>query len=260
MVNASHDERLAQQRAMERDLAAIEASFTKSLIKEKNRAIDALVQDYIRTRRVNEDMTLITHITNMQGIFRKHIGDVIRKHGRATINSLQSGKKHYQKFVDEFAQFFFSLETYWMANFGANRARLTSETTRDDVQRVLLLAQDEGLDNREIVKKLLGVKELSRFRAETIARTESHNAAIFASERSAEKIQSDAGVTLLKFWSPKLDERTRISHAFMIDSEGIPLDGMFVVGGERLKRPGDPNGSASNTINCRCALYYKEKE
>jgi hypothetical protein len=29
----------------------------------------------------------------------------------------------------------------------------------------------------------------------------------------------------------------------------------FVVGGEELMYPRDPNGSAENTINCSCLLY-----
>ena len=34
--------------------------------------------------------------------------------------------------------------------------------------------------------------------------------------------------------------------------EGIPVDQPFVLGGDFLMYPGDPNGSAANIINCRC--------
>ncbi len=38
---------------------------------------------------------------------------------------------------------------------------------------------------------------------------------------------------------------------------GIAMEGKFIVQGERLDRPKDPMGSASNVINCRCVHVYE---
>ncbi len=67
-------------------------------------------------------------------------------------------------------------------------------------------------------------------------------------------------MTMLKAWSPTLDDRTRPEHAAMDGSEPIGMDELFDVGGEMLDRPGDPAGSPENTISCRCVCTYSEAE
>lgn len=54
-----------------------------------------------------------------------------------------------------------------------------------------------------------------------------------------------------KTWTAILDTKTRASHA-AADSQKVTIDESFQVGGESLKYPRDPNGSAGNVINCRC--------
>lgn len=48
-----------------------------------------------------------------------------------------------------------------------------------------------------------------------------------------------------------LDNRTREDHA-AADGQRVPVGTAFDVGGEPLMFPGDPAGSAAQTINCRC--------
>ena len=64
-----------------------------------------------------------------------------------------------------------------------------------------------------------------------------------------------------KEWLATGDNRTRAAHmaAWGRYTEGgtpgpIPMDQPFIVDGEALMYPGDPNGSPGNTINCRCTL------
>ena len=40
----------------------------------------------------------------------------------------------------------------------------------------------------------------------------------------------------------------------------IALDAAFIVDGEALQYPGDPNGSSGNVINCLCATYPEVRE
>jgi hypothetical protein len=54
-----------------------------------------------------------------------------------------------------------------------------------------------------------------------------------------------------KTWRAILDSKTRSSHA-EADSQEIGVNDLYNVGGEQLRMPRDPNGSAGNTINCRC--------
>lgn len=59
-----------------------------------------------------------------------------------------------------------------------------------------------------------------------------------------------------KLWIATLDGRTRITHASLHGSK-VPYYESFNVGGERLRYPRDPNGSAENVANCRCFLIYE---
>lgn len=52
-------------------------------------------------------------------------------------------------------------------------------------------------------------------------------------------------------WLATIDRRVRLAHA-NADLQRVALGQPFLVGGEQLKAPGDPNGSAENVINCRC--------
>ena len=57
-------------------------------------------------------------------------------------------------------------------------------------------------------------------------------------------------------WVANFDERTRPAHLAASGQEKRPEDS-FLVAGEYLRYPGDPNGSAGNIINCRCSKVVK---
>ena len=68
---------------------------------------------------------------------------------------------------------------------------------------------------------------------------------------------------MVKNWNADLDSKTRMAHAeadFTYKYSPIPVGGLFSVGGEDLKYPRDPNGSARNVINCRCESLYFAKD
>lgn len=59
----------------------------------------------------------------------------------------------------------------------------------------------------------------------------------------------------MKQWRTMKDERVRETHV-AVDDEEIPIADYFVVGDSLMQYPGDPNGSPSETVNCRCALSF----
>lgn len=93
------------------------------------------------------------------------------------------------------------------------------------------------------------------WRAEAIVRTEVGRAFSVASQSELER-GARAGVKVRKYWLTAGDERVREAHRRAGEEYGpdssIPHDEAFIVDGERLLFPGDPNGSPGNTINCRC--------
>lgn len=96
-------------------------------------------------------------------------------------------------------------------------------------------------------------------RAETIVRTEVNRVFALATQdrmTAAEQALKKTGERLGKYWLTAADERVRDAHrkagSAYVKSRAIQAGDAFVVDGEELMYPGDPNGSAANTINCRC--------
>lgn len=86
-------------------------------------------------------------------------------------------------------------------------------------------------------------------RAETIARTEVISAFNGASWLAAAQAPPD--VVGGQQWIATRDGRTRPEHADA-DGQTVGVDEPFDIDGEPLMYPGDPNGSAAMTVNCRC--------
>jgi hypothetical protein len=63
-------------------------------------------------------------------------------------------------------------------------------------------------------------------------------------------------VNVVKSWQAILDSRTRATHV-AADNQEVRVNESFIVGGESLKMPRDPNGSAGNIINCRCISDFE---
>ena len=127
------------------------------------------------------------------------------------------------------------------------------DTTRKRLAKVIDRSYNDGLSTEAtgtaLRNTLIG---MGVYRANLIARTETHRVASFANEAVAESM----GIAnTQKEWVAIQDERTRIAHS-VASGQKVPLEASFVVGGELLKYPGDPRGSAGNTINCRCAAIY----
>jgi hypothetical protein len=93
---------------------------------------------------------------------------------------------------------------------------------------------------------------ISQWQAERIVRTESTNAANFATLQSAES--AFPGQNKIKEWIASFDDRVRDTHAEAGASMPIKSDEYFMVGGNSMMYPGDPSGGAAEVVNCRCSM------
>jgi uncharacterized protein with gpF-like domain len=108
-----------------------------------------------------------------------------------------------------------------------------------------------GLSEKEIAKAIRNMAPgKSASRAQTIARTEVHGAAMFTAQVSAES----TGIDFRREWVSSDSERSREAHQ-NVDGP-VSMSEPFIVGGEALMYPGDPNGSPGNVINCRCVVTF----
>lgn len=123
-------------------------------------------------------------------------------------------------------------------------------TTKAWLKVQVRVALEEGttFDSLSSAIRSLG-PEYSKRRAYTISRTEVIGASNYGSQVAA----SVSGVTQTKTWVSSRDSRVRSKHQTM-DGERRPINQPYSNG---LMFPGDPQGSASQVIQCRCVEMYE---
>jgi len=249
---------IAEQQRQDRLMAAIERPFRLAVIKEKNRFIEEVAKDFYRIRRISDD-EFAMHKVKMENIFLVYYGRAMRTFSIYVERQVLKQQKNAHIYLETKADFWEFMLNQWVSSRGGQEARQTASTTRRDIMDSVqsALDSDEAVTESQLTKRVLLAKGFSNFRAAAIARTETHNAAMFASINTAKKIGADVGLNLFKRWIPVQDGRTRDIHIAMSGSKAISMDAKFVVGGARMDRPGDPAGGARNVINCRCALVYE---
>lgn len=95
-------------------------------------------------------------------------------------------------------------------------------------------------------------------RAKVIAQTET-NRHFNGSTLAHGLLREQAGdSSLSKQWDTVMDNKERLEHR-EVNNDVQPLKQPFIVGEEPLLFPGDPAGSPSNVINCRCSLRILKK-
>lgn len=160
-------------------------------------------------------------------------------------------KKDVRSFRDE--------RIAWVRKHGAALAVGLDETMRRRIASIIEAGLEAGVAPDKLRRLLAGdVPPLPglapKRRAELIARTELHNAAMWAQEREALGLAA-RGAHLMKSWTGTMDARIRRAHA-KANGQTRQLNQDFIVGGARMSRPGDPRGGARNVIRCRCVCRY----
>ena len=131
-----------------------------------------------------------------------------------------------------------------------------NDTTKKLIVRLVSGGLQEGLGTLEIAKKIEDViGSVFKNRAKLIARTEMVKATNVAAMQSAET----SDFMYEKKWIPSTDDRTRIDHIAMLDSDWIPFDQNFIVGGYNMAQPGDGSkgAGADQICNCRCKVVFR---
>lgn len=112
----------------------------------------------------------------------------------------------------------------------------------------------QALGFQEMARNIENITNVDYNKSLRIAKTEGHRIQC----ESAYNVQVRAkqkGADIVKQWDSTLDSRTRGSHQ-KLDGEIVNVNEKFSNG---LLYPGDPNGIASEVVNCRCALLQRAK-
>lgn len=244
---------------IQRQQDALMRSFENNLRREVNASkmkyIKGIAQLYRTSRLFNDDRLFDKHVESMVDAYNKAAAKTIKGFGLFQLNNFKKSFYGYLVKNDDIED---SLYDEWISEWANTqvlaRASFASKTTKRDLESALRQSLENGESPQDTIKRLNAVGTISKIRAEVIAATETHAAAMFASKLTFDFIQADIDKPLLKYWISTEDDRTRQAHIDMDPNEGIPLDDMFDVGGEEMDRPGDTNASAENTVNCRCVL------
>jgi hypothetical protein len=171
----------------------------------------------------------------------------------------EQGKQHGLKLEiketkESFAQIMTRLALrYIQQEMIRRRITAVTETTREQIVRAVRKGYQDGLGQRGVASMILDVvPQLAAYRADTIARTETHGAANYGSQEAAKA----TGVPMKKEWLSAADDRTRDTHREAGHQPAIGMDDTFTVGDSQLQFPGDPAGDPEEVINCRCSLGY----
>ena len=136
----------------------------------------------------------------------------------------------------------------WIRAQESKQSKLVNQTTADEISQILADARANGASIPDMVKATKGYFDNIAYRAERVARTN----VIAANNAAAQDVYTENGVKQHE-WLSTNDSRVRDDHA-EADGQVVGVDEPFNVGGESLMYPGDPAGSADETINCRCTI------
>jgi len=144
--------------------------------------------------------------------------------------------------------------TSWMDNRADVFMNSVTETTYKKLSSEFAESFNNGESRRELISRIEDVydNQITKGRAATIARTEVHNANQYGTMQGYKQ-----GNLPIKIWVSVIDSETRgndpddLANHLTLDGEERPVDMPFSNG---LMYPGDPQGSASETINCRCQI------
>ena len=150
----------------------------------------------------------------------------------------------------------------WVERYGLVKSEELNQTSKKKLLEKLRGILTEGIeegDSVEVLKKKLKegaesvYEELSTVRAKMIARTETGS-----SVNIGQVATYKASGVEQKEWLSTFDNRTRDSHLAMA-GKIANIDETFEVenmegGIDNMLYPLDPNGSAGNTVNCRCTI------
>lgn len=138
------------------------------------------------------------------------------------------------------------------------KVKETVKKHEQDLKDKIRLIITQGLMNgdgySEVANEIEKQTELSKARAQRIARTESHRAQSQAKLDSAKQLQAN-GLEPKKRWHATLDTRTRDTHRHL-DGVVKDIDEPFESSGCKGQAPGLFVGvaSAKENINCRCSM------
>ena len=184
---------------------------------------------------------------------------LIKRHLRTaqvfgTFVDVTASKKNLIISRKKLSETFWNSIRLWAKTEAARNISYIADTQKKMIATTVFNGLRNGKGSKQIARDLRKAGQIiSPVSANMIARTETHNAAGFASQ----EMSRDLGISDEKKWLDAFDERVRIDHRGVEGGDWIPENKAFNVGGELMAYPGAAGASAKNVINCRCVAIYR---
>jgi SPP1 gp7 family putative phage head morphogenesis protein len=225
--------------------------FERRLRREIARTMREAAAEYEKRGELGIALAISDHSAQMKRVLAEEYRAAAMFFGKQMLDAAKSARGP-QVVKRETLEVFQGLLEDFIVEWTAARVTQINQTTESQIKDIIRSGIAEGLGVPKIAKQIIDIApSISALRASVIARTETHSAANWGAQAAAEQ----TGVEFEKEWIAAEDERTREDHA-EANGQRVPMREAFEVGGELLMFPGDPNGSAGNIINCRCAVAY----
>ncbi len=291
LMNETAEEQTAQAEKELKQKLALEGSMILVFDKIFRDISDAIVVSYEETQqgpdlllfdqRIREELN--SHNEEVAAVFGSQVIDFIAEESVSESRldkaidqiALENGTSRADVINDIAVQNLIATSLL-IDNITNANASFIDNTNAASIQDAIETAEQVGLsDETPFTTPQIGALAASLFLAEglqrskTIAATTTQQVAegvkeveieaVQTSVASSAQIEGDVVAELIEpVWRTVGDNQVRPAHVEADGqsrgAEGFP--GAFLVGGEVLRFPGDPSGSAKNTINCRCSLIF----
>jgi|SRR5262245_28003158 len=189
--------------------------------------------------------------------FIKRRGEkILVRHYKLIFNQMYTATWHQvQKQARTGVTAFMERMLSWIEREAATRIQFISQSTADLIRDFIFQGVQDGWSSTRIAREIVQeIPNISRKRSATIARTETHGAAMWAMD---ETIDEQRIQIQTKQWFTASDTRVRPSHQAM-HGVTIARNEPFDTDDGQMMFPGDDSmgADAGGLINCRCSLLY----
>lgn len=255
-----------QKEDYKRDWIATHSRYERQAYRIFKNALDKQTKQVIQS--INEDglgaamalLPVTVDANTMNQAYQKAYELIGVNHGKWVTDWMTEFEKpvksrlpvHSQKLLAFGSEFWRRKMREFLSQFGAEKVSEVDTTTIERIRRLLISYQARGLsviDQSRALVKELSSPSYNKSRGLLIARTETTTSANYVAIEAGR----EAKYQTQKEWLSVRDNRTRDAH-LIANGDVAGMDDLFIVNGEQMLFPGDPNGSASNNCNCRCSL------
>ena len=238
----------------------------KSLFAQQKRSLLNAVKESSTPISIVDEIPKYINTSDTRKLYKELYTKQGQKYYNGTIRALQKNSPYrfnLKEIVNEDDLYWLQMSEF-VDNEVASRVISVTQTSQDVARKAINEAVTTGVNEGQSIPQIKAAinasvnqewRIMTAFRPELIARTESLTMANYASFIGAESLGED----LDKVWLAFIDGRTRQAH-ITADRQVAPMQGAFIVGGEQMRFAGDTWGSAKNTCNCRCSIFYQTKD